>query len=129
MHSSQDAIAVLRRTVAREPILNETAMKRALEGSHTALRCRQVPDSNPVCDRRRQLGGFRNKGRTAGKIAGTLVMACELRLAQKGVQFFCIHSALPAARAERYQEVARAVIFRVRSQHEVVPTWHLNCSH
>jgi hypothetical protein len=72
--------------------------------------------------------GFENKGRTGGKVAGTLVTACELRLAQKGVQFLCIHSALPAARAESYQEVARAVIFRVRSQHEVA-TWHLNCSH
>jgi hypothetical protein len=48
MLSSQDAVAVLRRTVIREPIPNESAMKSALEGSHAALRCRQIVDSNLV---------------------------------------------------------------------------------
>jgi hypothetical protein len=40
----------------------------------------------------------------------------------------CPFRPLPAPRTERYQEVARAVSFRVRSQHEVTK-WHLNCSH
>jgi hypothetical protein len=35
---------------------------------------------------------------------------------------------LPALRIERYQEVARAVSFRARSQHGVAK-WHLNFSH
>jgi hypothetical protein len=69
--------------------------------------------------------GFETKAEPPSVTPAT---ACELRLAQKGVQFLCVHSALPAARAERYQEVARAVIIRIRSQHEVA-TWHLNCSH
>jgi hypothetical protein len=51
MLSSQDAVAVLRRTVVREPIPNESAMKSALEGSHATLRCRQVADSNLVSNR------------------------------------------------------------------------------
>jgi hypothetical protein len=70
-----------------------------------------------------------DKIRAAGKVAGTLVTAGGLPYGlEKGLQFFYVHSA-PFLRlgTERYQDVARAVSFCPRSQHEVAK-WHLNFS-